>query len=215
MDWNRELLRIRKQGGFPKRGKINKVQISDEELESYDFAAEIGWRFTNDKFHGPSLDEILCDPEKAAYFGRIAKKFAPGFEPANYRWAALRLRKASRDLVDEVKQYHFVFAKRDFVSFKSWRGFRPNRFHGQPGIYLLRGDDKFPLYIGRSLDLGRRLAQHAESSAISDKVAHLSVIASPDLPGDEYLDAFKEELVRRHQPQWNVNLVGLAKAAVV
>jgi site-specific DNA-methyltransferase (adenine-specific) len=214
-DWNRELLRLRKTGGFPKRGPIKKVQITDNEFDAFGFAAEISWRLTSDKFGGPSLDEVFCDPVKAAWFDRAAKRFAPGFQPAQYRWAALRLRKASRDLVNEVKQYHFVFAKRDFVSFKSWRGFRPNRFHGQPGIYLLRGDDKFPLYIGRSLDLGRRLAQHAESSAISDKVAHLSVIASPDLPGDEYLDAFKEELVRRHQPQWNVNLVGLAKAAVV
>ena len=148
VDWNRELLRIRKQGGFPKRGKINKVHISDEELEAYDFAAEIGWRFTNDKFHGPSLDEILCDPEKAAYFGRIAKRFAPGFEPANYRWAALRLRKASRDLVDEVKQYHFVFAKRDFTRFQTWNRFNAKRFNGQPGLYLLRDEDEVAAVCG-------------------------------------------------------------------
>ena len=131
VDWNRELLRIRKTGGFPKRGKIKKVHVSDEELDAYDFAAEMGWRLANDKFHGPSLDEILCDPEKAAYFDRMAKRFAPGFEPANYRWAALRLRKASRDLVDEVKQYHFVFAKRDFTRFQTWNRFNPARLHGQ------------------------------------------------------------------------------------
>lgn len=213
VDWNRELLRIRKTGGFPKRGKIKKVHLSDEELDAYDFAAEMGWRLANDKFHGPSLDEILCDPEKAAYFGRNAKRFAPGFEPANYRWAALRLRKASRDLVDEVKQYHFVFAKRDFVRFQTWHRFNPSRLEGQPGIYLLRDENKEPLFVGQTSDLGRRLAQHLECPAISEAVAHLSVISGEELPGEEYRAAFKEDLVRRHQPRWNVNLVGLAKTA--
>src|SRR5262249_54953153 len=40
-DWNRELLRFRKTGEFPKRGQIKKVHIADEELDSYNFAAEI------------------------------------------------------------------------------------------------------------------------------------------------------------------------------
>jgi site-specific DNA-methyltransferase (adenine-specific) len=212
-DWNHELLRLRKTGGFPKRGSINKVHVADAELDLYGFAAEMAWRMTNGKFRGPSLDEIFCDPAKAAYFDRAAKKFAPDFEPVQYRWAALRLRKASRELVNDVKQYHFVFAKRDFSRFSTWRSVKPARLAGQPGIYLLRDDKKAPLYVGRALDLGRRLGQHKDCPAISDDVAQVSVIAGADLPGCEYLDAFKEELVRRHQPRWNVNLVGLAKTA--
>jgi site-specific DNA-methyltransferase (adenine-specific) len=212
-DWNRELLRLRKTGEFPKRGQIKKVHVSDEEMDSYGFAAEIAWRLTNDKFNGPSIDEIFCDPAKAAYFDRAAKRAAPRFETAQYRWAALRLRKASRDLVNDVKRYHFIFAKRDFSRFQLWRGFKPKRLNGQSGIYILRGDDKTPLFIGRTLNLGNRLAQHAECSAIADEVAHVSVINGTDLPGDEYLDAFKEDLVRRHHPRWNVNLVGLGSSA--
>jgi hypothetical protein len=38
-------------------------------------------------------------------------------------------------------------------------------------------------------------------------------MAGNELPGEEYRAAFKEDLVRRHQPLWNVNLVGLAKSA--
>jgi site-specific DNA-methyltransferase (adenine-specific) len=212
VDWNRELLRIRKTGGFPKRGKIKKVHLSDEELAAYEFAAEIGWRLANDKFRGPSLDEILCDPEKAAYFGRVAKRFAPGFDAANYRWAALRLRKASRDLVDEVKQYHFVFEKRDFTRFQNWERFRPKRFNGQSGIYLFRDEQKQPLFVGHARDVGARLAQHWECPAFDEAVAQVSIIAGDELPGEDYRAAFKEDLVRRHQPRWNVNLVGLAKA---
>jgi DNA modification methylase len=212
-DWNRELLRFRKTGEFPKRGQIKKLHVSDEEMGSYSFAAEIAWRLTNDKFNGPSIDEIFCDPAKAAFFDRAAKRTAPGFEAAQYRWAALRLRKASRDLVNDVKRYHFVFAKRDFSRFQIWRGFRPKRLNGQSGIYMLRGDDKTPLFIGRALDLGLRLAQHAECRAVSDEIAHVSVITGADLPGEEYLNAFKEDLVRRHAPKWNVSLVGLGSSA--
>ncbi len=113
-DWNHELLRLRKTGEFPKRGTINKVLVADDQLDAYNFAAEIAWRLTNDKFNGPSIDEIFCDPAKAVYFDRAARRVGPGFEAAQYRWAALRLRKASREMVNEVKQYHFVFAKRDF-----------------------------------------------------------------------------------------------------
>jgi hypothetical protein len=213
VDWNRELLRLRKTGGFPKRGKIKKVHLSDDELDAHEFAAEIGWRLTHDKFGGPSLDEILCDPEKAAYFDRAARRFAPGFEPAHYRWAALRLRKASSDLVDEMKQFHFIFRNRDFGRFVSPARLDTSRLASEPGIYLLRGEAKQPLYVGRTLDLGRRLAQHVDCPATANTVAQLSILVGHDLPGEEYRAAFKEDLVRRHQPRWNVNLVGLAVAS--
>jgi site-specific DNA-methyltransferase (adenine-specific) len=212
-DWNRELMRLRKTGRFPKRGRIKKVAIADSELDSYSFAAEIAWRLTSDKFGAPSLDEILCDPDKTAYFDRTAKRFAPGFEPVQYRWAALRLRKASRQLVDDVKKYHFVFAKRDFHRFQMWRSITPSRFAGQSGVYLLRKSDKTPLLVGRTLDLGHRLEEHAECPTISDRVGQISLIVGDELPGGEYQDAFKEELVRRYTPCWNVNLVGLTRAS--
>ncbi|MCI0335648.1 MAG: site-specific DNA-methyltransferase [Planctomycetes bacterium] len=208
-DWNRELLRLRKTGGFPKRGEIKKVHVSDGELEAYSFAAEIAWRLTSDKFGHSSLDEIFCDPQKATFFDRTAKRFAPRFEPSQYRWAALRLRKASRDLVDEAKRYHFMFTKRDFMRFQLWNRFNPSRYVGQPALYLLRGVAKEPLFIGRALDLGQRLEMHADCRAIADVVEHVALLTGDELPGEEYQDAFKEDLVRRYAPKWNVNLVGL------
>jgi hypothetical protein len=126
-----------------------------------------------------------------------------------YRWAALRLRKASRQLVEDVKQFHFVFAKRDFIGFQAWASFRPARLTGRQGIYLLRGNRKEPLFVGHSLDLGRRLMQHADCRAIDDLAPHVGVITGLDLPGEEYQSAFKEDLVRRYRPRWNVSLIGL------
>ena len=208
-DWNRELLRLRKTGSFPKRRRVKKIQIPDNELDSYAFAAEIAWRLASDKFGGQSLDEIFCDPLKAAYFDRIAKRFAQGFNPSQYRWAALRLRKASRELVDDVKKYHFVFAKRDFARFQKWDRINPSRYASQPGIYLLCDDRKVPLFIGHARDVSCRLAQHAKCRAIDDATRYAGVIVSAELPGAEYQQAFKEDLIRRHMPRWNVNLVGL------
>jgi site-specific DNA-methyltransferase (adenine-specific) len=209
VDWNRELLRLRKTGGFPKRGKIKKVEVRDDELDACSYASEIAWRITSDKFGSPSLDEVFCDPQKAAYFDRAARRFAAGFQVAQYRWAALRLRKASRTLVEEVKKYHFVFAKRDFTRFQAWHRLNPARYAGQSGIYMLRDATKAPLYIGRALDVGRRLAQHADCRGIDDLAPQISVIHGEDLPGEEYLLAFKEHLVRRYAPWWNVHLIGL------
>jgi site-specific DNA-methyltransferase (adenine-specific) len=211
-DWNRELLRLRKAGEFPKRVQVKKVTVSDAELERYNFAAEIGWRLTSNKFGAPSLDEILCDPVMTAFFDRAAKRFAPGFAPAQYRWAALRLRKASHELVDAVKQYHFVFAKRDFTRFQAWPSCKSLRIPNQPGIYLLRDRIKQPLFIGASHDLGHRMEQHYKCRAVCDNVAHLSIISGADLPSEPYLAAFREDLIRRYCPCWNVSLVGLVVA---
>jgi DNA modification methylase len=208
-DWNRELMRLRKTGSFPKRGQVKRIRISDDELEAYSFAAEIAWRLTSDKFAHSSLDEIFCDPEKATFFDRTAKRFAPGFVPSQYRWAALRLRKASRELVDEAKKYHFMFTKRDFTRFQLWSRFKPSRLAGEPGIYLLRSAEKEPLFIGRAADLGNRLETHADSRATADAIEHVALLTGDELPGEEYQDAFKEDLVRRYAPKWNVSLVGL------
>jgi hypothetical protein len=212
-DWNRELLRLRKTGGFPKRGLVKRIRIADEELEAAGCAAEIAWRRTSDKFGHSSIDEIFCDPEKAEFFDRTAKRFAPGYVASQYRWVALRLRKASHELVNEVKKYHFVFAKRDFPKFQPWHRFKPSRLVEQSGIYLLRGETKQPLFIGRATNLGNRLETHANCRPINDVVEHVSVLTGDELPSPEYLDAFKEELVRRYAPKWNMNLVGLSGEA--
>ena len=214
-DWNRELLRFRKAGEIPKRDKTIKVHFTDEELDSYNFAAEAAWRLTSDKFDGPSLDEIFCDPEKATFFDRTAKRLAGSFAPPQYRWAALRLRKASRDLVNEVKQYHFVFAKRDFTRFQAWDRLEAERLDGR-ARHLPAARRRQAAAIRRPHARPRSLGSlsTSESRAVAECVAHVSILAGDDLPGEEYRDAFKEDLVRRYQPEWNVNLVGLAKAVV-
>lgn len=211
-NWNRELLRLRKAGAIPKRGELKKVQLTAEDMDGYSFAAEIAWRLASDQHVDSSLDDIFCDPEKADVFDRAARRFVGGVDAAHIRWAALRLRKSSKAIVDEVKQFHFVFAKRDFGSFQSWSKLKPTRYAGQAAIYMLRDKTKRPLYIGLALDLGKRLGAHQSRRATNDAATNISLIAGDELPGAEYLDAFKAELVRRHEPRWNMNLVGLSRS---
>ena len=64
-------------------------------------------------------------PRKRLFFDRTAKRLRRASNQPNIVGRRLRLRKASRELVDEVKQYHFVFAKRDFSRFQTWRRFEP------------------------------------------------------------------------------------------
>jgi site-specific DNA-methyltransferase (adenine-specific) len=42
---------------------------------------------------GVSLDDLICDPDIAAEFDKLASELAPGFTSLEYRWAALALRK--------------------------------------------------------------------------------------------------------------------------
>ena len=212
-DWNHELIRLRKAGQFPKRGKTRSIPVTAAEMDTYNFAAEIAWRLASNKFKDSSLDEIFCDPVKAASFDHHAKRFAPGFHPSEYRWAALRLRKASRELVKEVKAFHYVFETRNFTRFQRWDRLNHDRCAGIPGVYLLRGEDKQPLYVGETSDLGERLSRHRDSPATAQLVRHIAWIADRQLPSREYRQPLKVALAGRYQPLWNVNLVGVSEEA--
>jgi site-specific DNA-methyltransferase (adenine-specific) len=212
-DWNRELLRLRKSGGFPKRGDIRKVHISTEEIEAYGFAAEIAWRLSSEKFGGVSLDEIYCDADKATYFDRQAQRFAPGFEPAQYRWAALRLRKASSVRVGEMKKYDFIVRTRDFRRALNWHRCDFDRYNGKPAIYSLLADDRSHVFLDRAENLGRRLVQHASCSVFQKKVQYLSIIPVEELMDvRDYQIELRDDLVRRHCPELNMTLSGLLES---
>ena len=200
-DWNRELLRLRKTGEFPKRGADQESACGRRRTGRLQLRRRNRLAADERQVRRPLGRRNLLRPGEGGLLRPRGQAASP---PASSRPNIVGRRcgsaRPAASLVNEVKRYHFVFAKRDFSRFQTWRGFKPKRLNGQPGIYLLRGDDKSPLYIGHTLDLGRRLAQHAECPAISDEVAHVSVIAGADLPGAEYRDAFKEDLVRRYRP---------------
>ena len=122
-----------------------------------------------------------------------------------------RLRKASRELVDQVKQYHFMFTSDDFTRFQLWKRFKPSRFARQPGIYLLRDATSSRSSSAALSTSATALKRTPTAVRRRPVVAHRDPDRRRSAEG-EYLAAFKEDLVRRYAPQWNVNLVGLNQA---
>jgi site-specific DNA-methyltransferase (adenine-specific) len=214
-DWNRELLRLRKSGHFPKNGPLKKISFSLPDMDDFRFAAEIAWRLTRGKFPDASLDEIFCDPAKAEFFDRIATRYALRSNTAGCRWAALRLRKASKKLVAEMKKFGFMYETRDFPR-RSHRleSIDPSRFAGQPGLYLLQTEEKAPLFVDTTRDLGARLLLHAQCGPVAKTAQFLSIYPPNELPS-EYQKGFKVDLVRRNDPRLNVNLAKLVGALAI
>jgi hypothetical protein len=210
------LLRLRKSGCFPKSAEVKAIHFSEGDMEDYRFAAEIAWRLTCERYPGASLDEILCDPEKSVFFDRTAKRCALTYDPAGCRWAALRLRKASKDLVQEMKQFHFVVSTRDFPRRATkWHSCDIESLRGKTGLYLLHNEEKEHLFLDHTFDLGRRLSHHADNINVTKKIGYVTVIPPKELPGPLYENALKVDLVRRYDPLLNVNLARLFETVAV
>ena len=94
---NQWLFRLRKAGKLVQLATQRRTEFNWAQVDRYIFASEIAWRKMYD-IENRSLDAIFCNPIDAAEFDRIAMSYAPGFTPLQYRWAALKLRKASKDV---------------------------------------------------------------------------------------------------------------------
>ena len=202
--WNHELVRLRKSGKLPKAPKAKNEPVTTAQLNEYQFAAEVAWQLTAAKFGVESIDEIFISPEYAKYFDRQAARFAPGFEAADYRWAALDFRKSRHALAAEAKEFDYVFATRDFATPRKLTTRAAEKLAGQAGVYLLTGAGRVPLFVGETLDLGKRLAVHATAPASKNKTTGFAVILESDLPSHEYRAPLKVDLTGRHQPEWNL-----------
>ena len=213
-EWNRELLRYRKTGGFPKPTRLKRVPIRAEQMEEYNFAAEIGWRITSEQFKAASLDEILCDPTKATVFDRMARRFGGNRLPQEYRWAALHLRKAGKDLIDEANKYRdSVLRQRDFGNRLPWDKVDFDRFRQRSGVYLLRDHQDTSLYVGECSDLGGRLERHSLSSGRSLAIGSMSIVPEHRFPGEKYREPLKVELARQYGPRLNIDLFAIHRVS--
>jgi DNA modification methylase len=201
--WNQRLLELRKEGKLPKDTGSKTTRITAAELDPFQFAAEIAWRITLEKFGDLTLSDIFSSPERARFFDRTASRYAPGFLPALYRRAALVLRKTRASLVAEAKLYDYVLKTRDFGPLGRLTTRAAKSLEGVGGVYLLVGARQ-KLYIGESLDLGTRLAVHADAPATRGKVTQFATIREEELPSSKYRSLLKIWLVGRYQPQWNI-----------
>jgi len=154
VDLNLKLLNRRKRGGLPPSSHRTVVRNQD----SFAFASEIAVRSLERK-HQTTLDRVLCGPELAREFDRVAEAIAPGFTPLKYRWAALRLRKTSRlkpEILGRVVPAT-VFGPAPVAKI------HVSQIPNEQGIYILSSHDKV-LYVGESTSLRARIKKHLDHS---------------------------------------------------
>jgi site-specific DNA-methyltransferase (adenine-specific) len=201
IEWNRQLLRLRKAGMLPAGLSSQRTSFSAAHMDQYRFASEIAMQMLTEGDER-SLDDILCDPKSIKQFDKTAAEFAPGFKPLNYRWAALRIRKHASEarhgqgeLPGEITRKRLSRAcPLDQIDFDAHRE--------SAGVYLIESLDEGPLYAGHCRDLGaqlHQLAAHWEQSAWSEWKA--TVRWKPLDAG--FCGQMQSKLIGQYQPRLN------------
>jgi DNA modification methylase len=203
--WNQALFDLRKGGELVEFPVVHPTGFSWEECDGFLHASELAWwRMLNQDW--PDLDEILWDPSGAEEFDRLAERIAPGFSPLQYRWGALKLRKAAR--VARMRAKVLRTAK-----FRKPKRLQRTRWKHVPddaaGVYQISSrDGATPFYVGQTLRIGDRLRAHRDHSQVfqqGDPDRELVFRWYPASPKPSMLLAHQAALIRQYQPTMNVS----------
>ena len=197
--WNQTLLRLRKAGSLPIATKERR-RTSFRSMDAYSFASEIAMRLLSVDYD-LTLDEVLCSPEYAAEFDRLAEQFAPGFQPVDYRWAAMSIRKRAsqsrlvgeRQFADWLKQK--LPARTPLARVKQTP-------LDQPGVYILWAGNR-ALYVGETAFLNQRVADVLTSQAWQE-LEPTSATLIPDI--DKSRNGLQSVLLQRTEAilNWDI-----------
>jgi len=208
--WNRMLFRARKAGKLVEIPTTRRTDVSWQDCDSFLFASEIAWKQLIDR-GSRSLDDILCDPDSAFEFDKIAMSLAPEFTPLQYRWGALKLRKESKRartragiLCKHPSSFVEPLQESLPVAVRSF-----SRLPEAAGVYLVVNDEgDQPCYIGEALNLRGRLTRQFQGEALriwkrkfASKLSVKYFTAEPDMP---LLLAYQSLWVRKREPTWNL-----------
>jgi len=199
--WNRLLLRIRKSGKLP-RTKIRTKRLTFAEMDPYSFASEIAMQALAIDYQ-LTLDEMLCAPDYASEFDRLAAEFAPGFSSFEYRWAALAIRKRAKQAKRLAKNEFADWLDKDLPKSVALHRFA-NPTSSAASVYLLTTENKQPLYVGETLDVSRRLGQIKDAPPWQQLgVARVTHIPS----GQRVQHGLQAALIHRTESLLNSNLL--------
>ena len=213
---NRFLFRLRKAGKLKAFGvsTSERTNIDWKQIGPFVYASEIAWRQISNKYC-MSLDEIFCDPRIAEQFDKIANSFAPGFQPLDYRWAALKLRKEGSNArhratlrtpkqlgINNLNRRHLKEAHGHLLADLDFGTIGPG-----PGVYVIRDQDGSPIYAGETNNLASRLAMTFDpigprqlwlnrSSDLEIFFQHVSSV-------NDHRFARQSLLLKWHKPEWN------------
>ncbi len=201
--WNRLLFRARKSGHLAHIETTRETHLSWADCDAFLFASEIALQMLLDESQAGSLDEILCDPNLAAEFDVIAARFAPGFSPLQYRWAALKLRKQAKLARSRGSVLHPPRLKRMQPVDEYLDGDVPEG----PGVYVISGTARHKLYVGEALNLRTRLTAqfgpvevHANWSDFSETLS-IQTYRTETAPAE--MLAWQSCLIDKYNPRLN------------
>ncbi len=148
--WNRFLLALRKSGKLPKSTRQPET-IRALDGCRYEFASEVAWRLLAIDYR-KTLDDILCSPEFAAEFDRLAMAFGPeDVSSFQYRRAALSIRKRTKSAktkaAEELSDWWSGSNKTTLPSYSLSDSSKTDL--DSPGIFLLRSDGQ-PILAAKS-----------------------------------------------------------------
>jgi predicted HicB family RNase H-like nuclease len=129
------------------------------ETDEFEYASELSVRHLQ-LTKGVSLDQIICDPDLAREFDEYAMRLAPGYEPLEYRWVALGLRKAGRLQKDKADTMKIP----DLRPLRSVRRLELSSLPRANGLYLFSSEDK-PVFLSHTDNLRHRIERHMEVSS--------------------------------------------------
>lgn len=153
---NQALLNVRKASGLSDERSSHRTSFPNE--TDYSFASEIAIRYL-ERRDGVTLDQVICDPSRAAEFDGLAARICSGYTPLQYRWAALNLRK-KRGLKPE--RFSHVCPPVQVMNVRIEELATPTIPVAQ-GLYLFFSEEE-TLYVGESTNLRKRLSKHLEHS---------------------------------------------------
>jgi len=203
--WNRYLLQLRKAGDLPRATKRS-PRVTAADLDRYGFASEVAWRLLAIDYRR-TLDDILCSPQFAEQFDRLAIAFGPadeGVSSLKYRLAAQSIRKRSHDARDTAAEKFSKWMKKTTKLTSVDIDGSLSELEA-PGVFVLSAGD-VGFYAGESDNMRERVEQAMSNPLWSglepDSVRFVRNDASAP---DKY--ALKAALVHREGPLLNCRLL--------
>lgn len=198
--WNTLLFRMRKSGKLAGIDTSKRTSFDWKEIDQYLFASEIAWQQMLAQGLARTVDEILCSPELAIQFDAIAKQFAPGFQPLEYRWAALKLRKEAKT----ARGRSAILKAPKFSNMIPLESVKANTFEKTCGLYVLSESKTKTIYAGETLNLSRRVTALKKNKKAWNNVADSVFVQAIPL---DYLSAgnlaWQSCLVKKLKPRLN------------
>lgn len=155
--WNRTLIKLRRARKLARAERLLPLRTF-EMMDPYSHASEISLQAFSVEYR-LSLEDLLCEPQFAREFDRVAADFAPGFTPFEYRWGAMAIRRRARWARQKAWDQFRRWAHCELPPSLELEKLRSHPTAQGSGVYLLLRANQSVVYVGEAIDVHARLEQ--------------------------------------------------------